>query len=524
MILLVVTIVIIMVSLAGFSFVDLMSTENKAVHLHGDEVQAQCAQGSGEELLKFFLDQSLDVQQDAGGTFDNPDLFSGALVVEDPVGQHHCRFSVVSPRMEDGAVRGIRFGVENESARLHLGSVLNWEQRQPGAGKQALMRLPNMTEAVADSILDWMDPDFDPRPLGAEADYYAGLMLPYVPRNAVPASLEELLLVKGVTRELLFGLNSATRPFDVAALVSGPDASTPAQPATTDLPWAMLLTVYSGERNLTPLGDPKINLNDPSLSALYQQLAAAFDAPTAEFVIACRQFGPYTGIGLPAPATGYHADLTTPAKFAFSSVLDLIGARVGVRGTLGGVMVMESPFSADPQAMHDYLGKLLDYLAIDAAPVVPGRINVNLAPQVVLGCIPGIDDALVTRIIAARGSPEPQDNPDHRSVAWLLTEGLVDLPQMKVLLPYVTAGGNVFRAQIVGYFDDGGPAARAEVIIDATRPPARQLYWKDLKMLGPGYPLELLGGGSPDQVSSLRGIRSGRGVGKLGKPTGESVN
>jgi hypothetical protein len=54
----------------------------------------------------------------------------------------------------------------------------------------------------------------------------------------------------------------------------------------------------------------------------------------------------------------------------------------------------------------------------------------------------------------------------------------------------------VFRAQVVGYFDDPGPSGRAEVVIDATRSPPRQIYWKDLRLLGPGYTAaELTGGG-----------------------------
>ena len=43
-----------------------------------------------------------------------------------------------------------------------------------------------MTEAIADAILDWIDPDDAPRPFGAEAEYYQGLGVPYVPRNGVP--------------------------------------------------------------------------------------------------------------------------------------------------------------------------------------------------------------------------------------------------------------------------------------------------------------------------------------------------
>jgi len=457
MILLVVFIVIVMVSLAGLSFVELMSTEIKAVQMHSDALQAQAALGSGEELVKFLLEQPDSVRQDAGGTIDNPDLLRGMPVLIDPSGKHNCRFTVLSPRLEEGQVQGIRYGVENESSRLNLASVLDWEQSHPGDGKQALM-------------------------------------LPYAPRNAVPTSIEELLLVKGVTRELLFGMDWTDRPFDVAALYN---AATGAPATAADVPWIMLLTVYSAEKNFTPAGTPKINLNDPDLSKLSKQLTAAFDASTAQFVVAYRQFGPYAGVESSYAGAGFQADLKQPAKFPFTSVLDVIGARVRAQWMLGWA-VLDSPFTTDPQAVHDYLPQLMDLVTTDITPVVRGRINVNLASTLVLGCIPGIDDGLVGRIVAARGTPDAPDTVDHHSIAWLFTEGVVDLPQLKTLLPYVTTGGDVYRAQIVGYFDDKGPWTREEVVIDATSSPSRQVYWKDLKMLGAGYPPDVLGGSPSD--------------------------
>ena len=501
MILLVVFIVIVMVSLAGLSFVELMSTEIKAVQMHSDELQAQAALGSGEELVRFLLEQPDSVRQDAGGTIDNPDLFRGMPVLVDPSGKHNCRFTVLSPRLDEGQVQGIRYGVENESSRLNLASVLDWEQSHPGDGKQAMLRLPGMTDAISDAILDWMDADSDMRPMGAEADYYSALLLPYAPRNAVPTSIEELLLVKGVTRELLFGMDWTDRPFDVAALYN---AATGAPATAADVPWIMLLTVYSAEKNFTPAGTPKINLNDPDLSKLSKQLTAAFDATTAQFVVAYRQFGPYAGVESSYAGAGFQADLKQPAKFTFTSVLDVIGARVRAQWMLGWA-VLDSPFTTDPQAVHDYLPQLMDLVTTDITPVVRGRINVNLAPTLVLGCIPGIDDGLVGRIVAARGTPDAPDTTDHHSIAWLFTEGVVDLPQLKTLLPYVTTGGDVYRAQIVGYFDDKGPWTREEVIIDATSSPSRQVYWKDLKMLGAGYPPEVLGGLPSDTGASPPG-------------------
>jgi general secretion pathway protein K len=59
-------------------------------------------------------------------------------------------------------------------------------------------------EQVTDCILDWVDADDLHRPRGAEKDEYERHRLT-LPRNAPVQQLEELLLVKGVTREILYG-------------------------------------------------------------------------------------------------------------------------------------------------------------------------------------------------------------------------------------------------------------------------------------------------------------------------------
>jgi general secretion pathway protein K len=63
-------------------------------------------------------------------------------------------------------------------------------------------------DIVADSIMDWRDADDFTRIHGAESDYYQSLQNPYKAKNADFETLEELLLVKGVTPEILYGSNN----------------------------------------------------------------------------------------------------------------------------------------------------------------------------------------------------------------------------------------------------------------------------------------------------------------------------
>lgn len=60
-------------------------------------------------------------------------------------------------------------------------------------------------DVVVDSILDWRDPDDFYRVNGAESEYYQSLKEPYTAKNGNFDSIEELLLVRGVTPDLFYG-------------------------------------------------------------------------------------------------------------------------------------------------------------------------------------------------------------------------------------------------------------------------------------------------------------------------------
>jgi general secretion pathway protein K len=68
---------------------------------------------------------------------------------------------------------------------------------------------------IVDSILDWKDPDDFHRLNGAENDYYQSLPHPYKARNGNFETVEELLLVKGVTPEILYGRDRKTGLIDL---------------------------------------------------------------------------------------------------------------------------------------------------------------------------------------------------------------------------------------------------------------------------------------------------------------------
>ena len=60
-------------------------------------------------------------------------------------------------------------------------------------------------DEVIDAILDWSDPDDEVRLNGAESEYYMSLSPPYQPRNSAFFSIDELLLVRGITEQMFYG-------------------------------------------------------------------------------------------------------------------------------------------------------------------------------------------------------------------------------------------------------------------------------------------------------------------------------
>ena len=515
--LLVVFLVVSMLGLAGMHFVNLLSIENQGTHYVGKELQAKSLLGSGEAAIGAVLTCTPQQRATFGGIVDNPDRFQGTVVLgrdEERLGRSsgvRGRFSVVSPQIEEERFDGVRFGLENESARLNLAALPEWERRKPGAARTALMALPEMTESTAEAILDWIDADSTARTSGAEADHYKGQDLPYAPRNGVPGCLEELLLVKGVTREALLGVD-ANANFLIDPNESDSDGGGSSGGGETNLlPWGSLLTLYSAERNVDSRGQAKIHLNQKDLKKLHQQLKKSFKKEEADFVVLYRQYGPETPqkpiSGATKQITAKEAprlDFSRKGKYQLRSVLDLLGGRVVVPRPNAPekkpkTLLVASPWSNQPSKVRKALTKLHDQTTTTGAKRIVGRVNLDLAPRCVLAAVPGMDTMTLGQIVSSRaGQTKEKGSSSARFPTWLWTERIVSLAKMKELLPFLTCGGDVYRAQVVGFFDPEGPVARAEIVLDATLRPVRRVYWKELSLYGLGHDRERLGGQPPD--------------------------
>ncbi|MBQ9874885.1 MAG: general secretion pathway protein GspK [Thermoguttaceae bacterium] len=544
--LLIVTLVLATLSLSGAALLLLMKAERGATDVRGLDALVKGVDRSAVVFLISAVESTPEEREKFGGLYDNPDYFQGTELLKfEEGGADASRFTVVSPKFTDAKIEGVRYGLTDESTKLNLDAVLAWDAENPGAGREALLKLPGMTPIAADSILDWIDPDERPRSNGAEASYYSSKKLPYSPRNAVPVFLEEILLARGATRSQLYGTDedftygaekidpNEGRALGGSLILGGASSSERSNDA---VPWKELLTVFSAEKDVDPTGSARVDLNGADLQFLYRELAPRVGDDLAKFVVLYRQYGPrptpesnsnsspargagragargrresgysFRGAanrnasansGENEPTKGNLAsvnlDFSKESETTLASPLDIVGAQVVV-----GNVVYDSPIPDSQNArVAENLFKFLDYASTNDSTTIVGRVNVNVASQIVLSAIPGLGAADVRSIMDNRPDPAKRLPDDYRHASWLYTKGLVNLQKMKSLYNKTTARGDVYRGQIIGFLEGSDETARAEVVIDGTTIPPRQVFYKDLTTLGKGFePSVLLGEGA----------------------------
>jgi hypothetical protein len=523
-ILVVILVVLVMLTLAAYNYTQFMTTELEASAMYAQDVQARVLADSGADYVAVLLanrgEPGLENLQ------DNPSLFLGVGVVDSERARGRGRFTIVAPVEHDTAAASVRYGLMDESAKLNL-NMLDKLQLDDTASRNLLMGLPGMTETIADSIRDWVDTDDTSREYGAESEYYENLAPPYEAKNGPLETIDELLLVQGVTPELLYG-EDANRNGLLDPNENDGEASPPYDNADgyLQLGWSAFLTVHSREVNLRADGTARINVNNGLLTDLYDQLAEEFDEDTAKFVVGFRLAGPKdqpptdssvsgattatssssqqlqqqqnqllqgaaTAVGEAlASGTGKVTrggiDLTAGGKVQVKSLWELIGSRCDV--TVEGVKTtLTSPWPDDAGSLQSVLPTIMDVLSISEDQYLEGRININQARYEVLSGLPDMTEELTSAIVAAQ-QVDPETLATRTTTGWIYTDGLVtDIWAMRELDKYLTARGDVYRAQILGFFDGGGPVARLEVLVDGTQLPPKVTFCRDLNDLGRGY-------------------------------------
>ncbi len=99
--------------------------------------------------------------------------------------------------------------LDSEGARININTagdmVIRDKIREIFEQSNTLKYYDKKANELTDAILDWRDADNLVRLNGAEKEYYIDLKKPYLPANGRFTTIEELLMVKGVTRTLFNG-------------------------------------------------------------------------------------------------------------------------------------------------------------------------------------------------------------------------------------------------------------------------------------------------------------------------------
>ncbi len=387
----------------------------------------------------------------------------------------------------------------------------------------SLMHLPGMTEPIADAILDWIDSDTTPRDFGAEDEYYGALQPSYSARNAKIVSADELLPVRDMTPWLLYGgdLNrngrtdsdepdpsslsgvdnsegAMTRGWSAYLTGMSKNKSTSSSSSSTTTSSGSSSTTSTGSSTATSSGTSLIDLNSSNLSQLYTDLSGALGDEAAKFIVGLRQSGPYSGTstsgtnssGSSGSSSGT-LDLTKQATYTIPSLLDIFGVSTQVTfQNSQQATILASPYTESNCSAS--LTTLLETVTVSSSSK-KNPVNINQASLIVLRMIPGMTEEAASGIVSGRTEDPKDADTIHKTEYWPLSEGIVTLAEMKAIFPYITAGGGVYRAQVIGFFDQGGPAVRLEVVLDATSTPVKVLSLKNISNLGRGYTLSELG-------------------------------
>lgn len=553
-VLLIVLVVVAMLTLVAYNYSHTMVTELEATTIYASDVQAREAADSGVEYVATILGNRTDPALE--NLQHNPNLFMGKTIIPSERPRGTARFTVIAPVEHSTGRNAIRYGLMDESAKLNLNLLLSMKLSDDEI-HDMLLNIPGMTVEAVDAILDWIDTDDTKRQYGAESETYESMKPPYKAKNGPIESLDELLMVQGVTPALLYG-EDANRNGLLDPNEDDGDASPPLdnRNGVLDHGWVSYLTAHSRESNLRADGREKIHLNNGLLTDLYDALEEEFDEKTAKYVIAIRMNGPKTtptastsgnkssssssksstssskssgsnnkssgsrGSSSSSSSQGQQQqqqqavqgltkaiasaalspggkvtrggiDITSGGQYQIKSIWVLFGSTATVN--IGGAnQTLKSPWPAEPAQLQPLLPKLLDALSITNDEYLDGRININQARREILLGIPDLDEELVDKIIAAQkldsnGQPSPDVIQLHNTTGWMYFEGVIDYDQMQTLDPYFTARGDVYRAQILGYFDGGGPVTRLEAMVDGTQKPPRIIFQRDLNDLGHGY-------------------------------------
>jgi type II secretory pathway component PulK len=411
---LIVTIWVVLV-LAGLALVFARSMRVAAIVAanHVASLEAECiATGAAEYAMAKLV--------------ENKEQESSVLMDSEPyeamqVGQGY--FWLLRPNLQDD--RELDFGVTDEAGKINLNS----------ASEEMLLRLPGMTAELAASIIDWRDEDSEITPGGAEDEYYLLLPEPYNCKNGPLETVDEILLIKGASQELLSGedtnLNSILDDHENDGDLSDPPDN---RNSRLDAGFYDYVTVYSAETNLDSEGNQRININDARSRENLQSALVEIVKEDRALEIMNR----------------------VPTNPSFSNILDFY-------------------FTTGLKA--EEFSQIVDRLTTSDEESFAGLVNVNTAPKAVLLCLPGLEESDVEALLSRRNSGEGLD-----SIAWVAD--VLERNKTVAIGSYITTRSFQYSADIVSIAGKGRAYKRYKAVFDMSQPKPLVVYWKSMTHFG----------------------------------------
>ena len=377
---------------------------------------------------------------------DDPGLFRARAVYQD--GADQWSFTIFSPAESDSLAE-VRYGLSDEASRINLNHH----------GEADLTKIPRVTPALASSLHRFVGVSFD----AGSTKAGAGLQEVEIPTHGTLATLDELLLMPGMTRALLHGQppgasDSATIPGNTEGTQLAGESSGPKRDRGLD----QYLGVFSRDPNRTNAGQPRCNVNDPN--------------------------DPLPAVDLPAGFSNYVAALRT-TKGHLAHVCEALEATIKAPDERGVEVDVPSGIT------KENLNFLLDLFATDKESGHDGLINVNTASTAVLASLPGIDLPLAESIVSTRSGLSPERR---ATTTWLYQEGLVDAEKFKASAPHLTARSTQFRFTVIGYGLPSGRYRVLEAVVDLAGTDPRIAYLRDVTRVGLPISLKEENTASPD--------------------------
>jgi DNA uptake protein ComE-like DNA-binding protein len=427
----------------------------RVVNNHGDLIQARYLALAGVEKAKALLYQDArerrrSANHHTGQLYDSPQDFR-----EVALGRGHFRvFRAGQP--EDGG--RLVFGISDEESRLNVNV----------ASADELKRIQGMTAEIAAAILDWRDPDDTPTQGGAEAEYYSMLRPPYLPRNGPFESTLELLMVRGVSRDLLLGPGRG-RTGASASAARGGAAESESEPP--EIGWARLLTVESSVRNLNAAGEERVNIQSADESSLSRVHGLSTDL--AKAIVAYRGQNRLQGLADLLDVVAIRQENPPPPRPMQPAGPGQPGQRPPVQPPPPAARPAPQG-SGEKLISESLLMDIADDLTAEGGEDLPGVVNLNTADATVLACLPGIDESLAQAIVAYRQSAGFFAN-----VAWLLKVPRMNRDIFKQAAPRVTVRSETFRIMSEGRIDSSGARQRIQVVVRVGRYDVETLSYRE---------------------------------------------